>query len=62
MIIGEGPGYYEDQQGKPFVGKSGQLLNQMLAAIGLDRQNDVYIANIVKCRPPDNRKPTLQEM
>lgn len=62
MIIGEGPGYYEDQQGKPFVGKSGQLLNQMLAAIGLDRQHDVYIANIVKCRPPDNRKPTPEEM
>lgn len=62
MVIGEGPGYYEDQQGTPFVGKSGQLLNQMLAAIGMDRHKDVYIANIVKCRPPDNRKPTPEEM
>ena len=62
MVIGEGPGYYEDQQGVPFVGKSGQLLTQMLAAIGLYRQKDVYIANIVKCRPPDNRKPTPEEM
>ena len=62
MIVGEGPGYYEDQQGKPFVGKSGQLLDQMFAAIGLDRQRDLYIANVVKCRPPENRKPHRHEM
>ncbi|MBF2053931.1 MAG: uracil-DNA glycosylase [Candidatus Sericytochromatia bacterium] len=61
MLIGEGPGYNEDQQGKPFVGQAGQLLDRMLAAIGLDRQQ-VYIANIVKCRPPGNRTPTPEEM
>lgn len=61
MLIGEGPGYNEDLQGKPFVGQAGQLLDRMLAAIGLDRQQ-VYIANIVKCRPPGNRAPTPEEM
>ena len=56
MFVGEGPGADEDAQGLPFVGKSGQLLNNMIAAMGLQREN-VYIANIVKCRPPANRAP-----
>ncbi|MFI3158509.1 MAG: uracil-DNA glycosylase [Methylococcaceae bacterium] len=56
MIIGEGPGQNEDQQGLPFVGKAGLLLTEMLRAIGLDRE-EVFIANIVKCRPPANRDP-----
>jgi DNA polymerase len=56
MIIGEAPGADEDKQGEPFVGKAGQLLNAMLAAIGLKRQQ-VYIANVLKCRPPNNRDP-----
>ena len=56
MLIGEGPGANEDEQGIPFVGKAGQLLDSMLAIIGLDRTM-VYIANIVKCRPPGNRDP-----
>jgi len=56
MFVGEGPGADEDAQGLPFVGKSGQLLNNMIAAMGLKRQ-EVYIANIVKCRPPANRAP-----
>ncbi len=56
MLVGEGPGANEDEQGIPFVGKAGQLLDDMLAIIGLDRSK-VYIANIVKCRPPGNRDP-----
>jgi len=60
MFIGEGPGYHEDMQGEPFVGAAGQLLDKMLAAIGLTRA-DVYIANIVKCRPPGNRDPLPEE-
>lgn len=60
MFIGEGPGQQEDLQGRPFVGPAGQLLTQMIAAIGLARE-DVYIANIVKCRPPGNRVPTQEE-
>ena len=56
MFVGEGPGAHEDEQGVPFVGKAGQLLDDMLAIIGLDRTM-VYIANIVKCRPPQNRDP-----
>ena len=60
MLIGEGPGAEEDRQGRPFVGASGQLLDKMLAAIGLTREQ-VYIANIVKCRPPHNRVPTPDE-
>ena len=56
MFIGEGPGADEDKQGLPFVGRAGQLLNNMIAAMGLQRE-DVYIANIVKCRPPGNRVP-----
>ena len=60
MFVGEGPGYEEDKQGLPFVGRSGKLLDQMLRAIGLDR-TQVYIANIVPWRPPGNRTPTPQE-
>lgn len=60
MLIGEGPGQEEDRQGEPFVGRAGQLLNRMLAAIGLTREQ-VYIANIVKCRPPNNRNPQPDE-
>lgn len=56
MMVGEGPGTNEDEQGIPFVGKAGKLLDDMLAIIGLDRTK-VYIANIVKCRPPENRDP-----
>ncbi|MDH3215665.1 MAG: uracil-DNA glycosylase [Candidatus Krumholzibacteria bacterium] len=61
MFIGEGPGRDEDIQGKPFVGRSGQLLTKMLGAIDLSRE-DVYITNIVKCRPPDNRDPQEEEV
>jgi DNA polymerase len=60
LFVGEGPGQDEDQQGEPFVGRAGQLLNKMLAAIGLAREQ-VYIANIVKCRPPRNRNPAPEE-
>lgn len=60
MLIGEGPGEQEDLQGRPFVGPAGQLLERMLAAIGLAREQ-VYIANAVKCRPPHNRVPTPEE-
>lgn len=61
MFIGEAPGREEDLQGKPFVGRSGKLLNRILDAIGLSRQ-EVYITNIVKCRPPNNRRPLPQEI
>lgn len=61
MIVGEAPGQEEDRQGLPFVGRSGQLLDRMLKAIGLDRTS-VYIANVVPWRPPGNRTPTVQEM
>lgn len=61
MLIGEGPGENEDLQGEPFVGKAGQLLDKMLAAVDLDRKTNVYIANIVKCRPPHNRDPLPEE-
>jgi len=61
MIIGEAPGFYEDKQGLPFVGKAGGLLNQMLNSIGLG-ENEVYIANVIKCRPPDNRDPQSDEI
>ena len=60
MFIGEGPGQEEDKQGRPFVGPAGQLLDRMMAAIGLDRTN-AFIANIVKCRPPSNRVPEDDE-
>lgn len=61
MLIGEGPGAQEDLTGRPFVGAAGQLLDRMLHAIGLER-GQVYIANVVKCRPPQNRAPTAEEM
>ena len=61
LVIGEGPGYDEDMSGRPFVGKAGVLLDKMLAAIGLDRTKNCYIANIVKCRPPNNRDPQPEE-
>lgn len=60
MVIGEAPGADEDQQGEPFVGRAGQLLNEMLLAAGLKREQ-VYIANILKCRPPENRDPKPEE-
>jgi uracil-DNA glycosylase len=60
MFVGEGPGADEDTQGEPFVGRAGQLLNNMIRAMGL-RREDVYIANIVKCRPPGNRQPERDE-
>jgi len=60
MFIGEAPGADEDQQGEPFVGRAGQLLNNMIKAMGLQRE-DVYIANIIKCRPPGNRTPERDE-
>jgi len=60
MFVGEGPGADEDAQGEPFVGRAGQLLNNMIKAMGIDRK-DVYIANIVKCRPPGNRTPEREE-
>lgn len=64
MFIGEGPGENEDLQGEPFVGRGGKLLDKMLEAVDLDRNKNIYIANIVKCRPPKNRdpKPEEQEM
>ena len=61
MFIGEGPGSNEDQQGRPFVGPAGRLLNELLASIGLAR-DQVYITNVVKCRPPNNRDPMPQEI
>ena len=62
MLIGEGPGQHEDEQGEPFVGRSGQLMDKMLNYIGLDRSRNIYIANIVKCRPPQNRDPEQTEI
>ena len=61
MLVGEGPGANEDEQGLPFVGKSGQLLDHYLEAVDLSRGKNVYIANIVKCRPPQNRDPLPEE-
>ncbi len=61
MFIGEGPGENEDLQGEPFVGRGGQLLDKMLNAVDLDRNKNIYIANIVKCRPPKNRDPKPEE-
>ncbi len=60
MLIGEAPGFYEDQQGKPFVGKAGQLLDRIFASVGFTRK-DIYICNTLKCRPPDNRNPLPDE-
>lgn len=62
MIIGEGPGEQEDIQGLPFVGKSGQLLTKILESVGINRETEAYIANTVKCRPPQNRTPLVSEM
>jgi DNA polymerase len=61
VLVGEGPGYEEDMQGQPFVGQAGQLLTRILQAIGLTRE-DVYIANVIKCRPPANRNPESDEI
>ena len=61
LFIGEGPGEQEDLKGEPFVGRSGQLLDKYLDAIGLDRKKNIYIANMVKCRPPHNRDPKPEE-
>lgn len=61
LFIGEGPGADEDEQGDPFVGQAGRLLDSMLGAIGIRRGREVYIANVVKCRPPGNRTPTPEE-
>ncbi len=61
MFVGEAPGYNEDVQGKPFVGAAGKLLNELLISIGLKR-DDVYITNVVKCRPPNNRDPKSDEI
>jgi DNA polymerase len=61
MLIGEGPGWHEDQQGRPFVGNAGKFLNELLAAAGLTRE-DVFITNVVKCRPPGNRDPLPDEI
>lgn len=61
MFIGEGPGEQEDLQGKPFVGRSGKLLDSMLEDIGLSREKNIYIGNMVKCRPPKNRDPLPEE-
>jgi len=62
MVIGEGPGAQEDASGLPFVGRAGQLLDQLLAGVGIDSHRDAYICNVVKCRPPANRRPTPVEM
>ena len=62
MIVGEGPGQHEDEQGLPFVGRSGQLLDQLLGEIDLTRDHNVYIGNVVKCRPPGNRDPRQEEI
>ena len=62
LFIGEGPGENEDIQGEPFVGRGGQLLDKYLDAIGLSRKSNIYIANMVKCRPPQNRDPLPEEM
>ena len=61
LFIGEAPGQNEDLEGKPFVGKAGKLLTEMIRALGLDRE-EVYITNILKCRPPDNRDPKIEEI
>lgn len=61
MFIGEGPGADEDEQGLPFVGRAGELLTRMISAMTFDRWKEVYIANVVKCRPPNNRVPTPEE-
>jgi len=62
LVVGEGPGEEEDRQGKPFVGRAGQLLTRMLESVGFDRERDCYIANVVKCRPERNRNPEPDEV
>jgi len=62
LIVGEAPGEHEDMQGEPFVGQAGKLLDNMLKALGLDRHHKVYIANVLKCRPPGNRNPEPEEV
>jgi len=62
MLIGEAPGEQEDLKGEPFVGKAGKLLDQILASVDLDRKRNVYIANTIKCRPPNNRNPLPEEI
>jgi DNA polymerase len=61
MLIGEAPGFWEDKKGLPFVGKAGQLLDKILASVGLSRNKDIYICNTIKCRPPENRNPLPEE-
>ena len=61
MLVGEAPGYYEDLKGIPFVGKAGKVLDELLGTVGLGR-SDVYIANVLKCRPPGNRNPAIEEL
>lgn len=62
MVIGEGPGEQEDLHGKPFIGKSGQLLTQIFESVGINREEEIYITNVVKCRPPENRAPHPSEI
>ena len=62
MLIGEAPGQQEDESGRPYVGRAGQLLDHLLESAGLNSERDAYICNVVKCRPPDNRKPSRTEM
>ena len=62
LLIGEAPGAQEDLEGLPFVGRSGQLLDRLLQSAGIDSNRDTYICNVVKCRPPDNRKPSAAEL
>lgn len=61
VLIGEAPGYHEDMTGEPFVGRAGQLLDKILASVGFDRTQNIYICNTIKCRPPDNRDPLPAE-
>lgn len=62
LLIGEAPGQNEDQRGEPFVGRSGQLMDKMLGYVGLSRHHNIYITNMVKCRPPQNRDPSREEL
>ena len=62
FIIGEGPGKNEDETGLPFVGRAGRQLDQILESVGIDSNKDTYISNMVKCRPPENRKPSKEEL
>ncbi len=61
VLVGEAPGYWEDQKGLPFVGRAGQLLDKIFECVGLSRKKDVYICNTIKCRPPENRNPLPEE-